>query len=287
MASRPMRNERAKRCWVTGAGGLIGHAAVQAAALPPGWEAIALTRADLELADAAAVATRFHADRPEAIIHCAALSRSPDCQRDPALARLWNVEVTRRLAALASEIPFVLLSTDLVFDGKWGNYREADAVGPLSVYAETKVEAEAVVRGNPRHLVVRTSLNHGESPTGNRAFNEEIVAAWRAGRSLRLFVDEFRNPIAATVTARAVWELMERGATGIVHVAGAEKLSRWEIGVALAERHAEGRGLVEAARLSEYQGAPRAPDTTLDCARARALLGHALPGYRDWLAANP
>ena len=283
----PMGTGTTKRCWVTGAGGLIGHAAVQAAAVPPGWKAVALSRADLELTDAAAVAARFRTDRPDAIIHCAALSRSPDCQRDPALARSWNVEVTLRLAGLAAEIPFVLLSTDLVFDGSRGNYREADAVGPLSVYAETKVEAEAVVCLNPRHLVARTSLNHGESPTRNRGFNEEIAAAWRAGRSLRLFVDEYRNPIAATVTARAVWELMDRGASGIVHVAGAEKLSRWEIGIALAGRHPEGRGLVEAARLSEYQGAPRAPDTTLDCARARALLGRSLPGYREWLAANP
>ncbi|KAB2653970.1 MAG: SDR family oxidoreductase [Verrucomicrobia bacterium] len=279
--------ETTKRCWVTGAAGLIGHAAAHAVPLPPGWAAVPLARGDLELADGPAVAARFRADRPDAILHCAAMSRSPDCQRDPVLARSWNVEATRRLAGLAADIPFALLSTDLVFDGKKGNYREDDAVGPLSVYAETKVEAEAAVRQNPRHLVVRTSLNHGHSPTGNRGFNEEILAAWRAGRSLRLFADEFRNPIAAVVTARAVWELLARGASGIVHVAGTEKLSRWEIGMALAARHPEGRGLVEAGRLSEYQGAPRAPDTTLDCTRARAWLGFPLPGYREWLAGNP
>ena len=144
-----------------------------------------------------------------------------------------------------------------------------------------------MVRRNPRHLVVRTSLNHGESPTADRGFNEEIRNAWKAGRVLRLFTDEYRNPLASMVTARALWELLAQEASGILHVAGAERLSRWEIGKALAGRYPGVEARIEPGSLRDYHGAPRAPDTSLDCTRAQSRLSFPLPGYRAWLAANP
>src|SRR5262249_25601370 len=155
-------------------------------------------------------------------IHCAALSRSPACEAEPSLARRLNVDVTARLARLATEIPFIFFSTDLVFDGRKGNYEEAAEVNPLSVYAETKVEAERVVLANPKHTVIRTSLNCGSSPSGDRGLDEQLCQAWRAGKVLRLFTDEFRCPIPAELTARGVWELAARKQTGLFHLAGSE-----------------------------------------------------------------
>ncbi|MEK7782091.1 MAG: SDR family oxidoreductase, partial [Verrucomicrobiota bacterium] len=223
--------------WITGASGLIGNYLVQ---LAPRYalqsEAIRLTRARLDLLDSAAVRAAFHEQNPTAIIHCAALSKSPDCQANPALARKVNVEVTARLAELAADIPFIFFSTDLVFNGRNGNYVETDAVEPLSVYAETKVAAEQIVLANPRHTVIRTSLNGGTSPTGDRGFNEQMRLAWQAGQILNFFVDEFRCPIPAVATAHATWELLLKNQTGLFHVAGAERLSRVQIGEALATR---------------------------------------------------
>jgi dTDP-4-dehydrorhamnose reductase len=274
--------------WVTGAAGLIGNYLCQLAReLAPGWRVRGLTRAELDLADFAAVERAWRADRPQLVIHCAAMSRSPDCQADPGRARLVNVDVTRALADLASDARMVFFSTDLVFDGRQGGYDEDAAPNPLSVYAETKVAAEQAVRAHPRHLVVRTSLNGGTSPTGNRSFNEEMRRAWRAGRVLRLFVDEFRSPIHASVTARAVWELALRDVAGICHVAGTQRLSRYEIGGLVAARCPELRPRLEAGSLAEYDGAPRPPDTSLACAKAQSLLSFRLPGLGDWLAANP
>ena len=149
-----------KIAWITGAGGLIGSHLVRAAtALAPGWQVRSLTRDQLDLADGDAVRRAFQQDAPALIIHCAAMSRSPACQQNPALARQLNVDVTARLAELAAEIPLVFFSTDLVFDGRAGNYDESAAVNPLNVYAETKVAAEKIVVANPRHTVLRTSLN--------------------------------------------------------------------------------------------------------------------------------
>jgi dTDP-4-dehydrorhamnose reductase len=276
------------RVWVTGAAGLIGRYLVQAAPLlAPGWQVRGLTRVELELTDFDAVGRAFQEERPALVIHCAAMSRSPSCQADPARARLVNVETTRVLADLSAHSRLVFFSTDLVFDGKRGHYREEAAPNPTGVYAETKLEAEQAVLRHGHHLVIRTSLNGGTSGSGDRSFNEELRRAWRAGRTLRLFTDEFRSPIHASVTARAVWELALAGATGLYHVAGSQRLSRYEIGQRVAARCPELKPGIEAASLTEYSGAPRPPDTSLDCAKAQQRLTFRLPGLSEWLDDHP
>lgn len=274
----------ARPVWITGAGGLIGHQLVRPApAAAAGWRALPLVRATLDLTDSAAVTARFRADAPAAIIHCAALSRSPACQADPARARRLNVEVTRHLVELAADIPFVFLSTDLVFDGRKGGYTETDELGPLSVYAETKVAAEQWVRPHPQHLIVRTSLNFGTSPTGDRGFNEELAGAWQAGRVTPLFDDEFRCPLAAVETARVVWELLAAAAQGVFHVAGRERLSRAAIGRLVAARQTHLNPRIIATSLKTFPGPPRPADVSLDCTKVEDRLGRALPKFSEWL----
>jgi dTDP-4-dehydrorhamnose reductase len=286
-SDRPTPAE-ARPAWVTGAGGLIGNCLVQSARrLAPGWRVRGLTRADLDLLDARAVRHRFEADAPRLVIHCAALTHTPSCQKEPRLARQLNVEVTTRLADLAADIPFIFFSTDLVFDGRSGNYDESDAVNPLSVYAETKVAAERIVLANPKHIVIRTSLNGGTSPTGDRGFNEQLRRAFQEGRRLTLFVDEFRRPIPAVETARAVWELAALNQPGLFHVAGGERLSRWQIGQLLAARWPQLHPKIEPESLATYRGAPRSPDTSMNCAKAQKLLSFPLPGLTVWLAKHP
>ena len=271
--------------WITGAGGLIGSYLERTA--PARWRARPLTRQILDLTDKTALEQLFRKDQPALVLHCAALSKSVACEKDPPLARELNVEVTQRLAALAADIPFFFFSTDLVFDGKRGNYDEQATVNPLCVYGHTKAEAEKIVLRNSRHTVIRTSLNAGISPTRDRAFNEEMRAAWEAGRKLNLFVNEFRNPIPAIVTARAVWELVDKSATGLFHLAGAERLSRVDIGHALAARWPHLTARINAGSLKDYAGPPRSPDTSLKCAKAQALLPFPLPHFTQWLRENP
>lgn len=274
--------------WITGAGGLIGDYIVQLAPqFAPSSHAVGLTRETLDLLDTAAVRQAFHEQQPAAIIHCAAMTKPPDCQNDPARSRRINIESTALLAELAADIPFVFFSTDLVFDGRKGNYSETDAVNPLSVYAETKVAAEQIVLANPRHTVVRTSLNGGISPTGDRGFNEQIRNAWQRGQKLSFFTDEFRSPIPAEATARACWELFSKQQTGIFHIAGHEKVSRAQIGELLALRYQHLNPRFDTSSLKDYVGAPRSPDTSLDSSKAQAQLSFPLPGLSDWLRENP
>ncbi len=273
---------------VTGAGGLIGSYLIRTAArYAQTWRVCGLTRKDLELTDRAAVQQTWRALQPQLVIHCAALSRPQQCQTDPRLARIINVDVTARLAELARDIPLIYLSSDLVFDGREGGYEETAAVNPITVYAETKVSAERMVLANPQHTVVRTSLNGGVSPTGDRAFNEEMRLAWQDGRCLTLFTDEFRCPIPAVVTARAVWELAATHQSGLYHVAGTERLSRWQIGQLLAARWPHPKPRMEPGSIRDFSGLPRQPDVSLNCEKVQRLLSFPLPGFSAWLAAHP
>ncbi|MEI6781881.1 MAG: SDR family oxidoreductase [Verrucomicrobiota bacterium] len=277
-----------KTVWITGAGGLIGSYLVRSAPhFMPDATVAALTRQRLDLTDSAAVRGAFRRDNPQLVIHCAALSRSPECEVNPALARQLNVAVTALLADLAAAIPLVFLSTDLVFNGRAGHYDEAAPVHPLGVYAETKVAAEQILLANPKHTIIRTSLNGGTSPTDDRGFNEQMRRRWQAGQALKLFTDEFRSPIPAEVTARAIWELAAQDKPGLYHVAGSERLSRVQIGQLLAARWPQLNPRIEPGSLKEYQGAPRAADTSLNCAKAQRLLSFRLPGLAEWLNAHP
>jgi dTDP-4-dehydrorhamnose reductase len=277
-----------KLAWITGAGGLIGNYLVEVAPrFAPSWRVRGLTRSQLDLTDFDAVLRAFLADRPQLVIHCAALSKSPACQANPALARKINTAATVVLAKLAADIPFIFFSTDLVFDGQKGNYDESAPVNPLSVYGETKAAAETIVLANPKHIVIRTGLNGGISPTGDRGFNEIMRRAWQGGEMLRLFTDEFRSPIPAVVTARAVWELAAQNQPGLYHVAGSERLSRWQMGKLVAARSPQFTFKLEPGSFKEYSGAPRPPDVSLNCAKAQQLLSFPLPRLSDWLASNP
>ncbi len=274
--------------WITGANGLIGNYLVRAPLkLAPHWRVRGLTRDRLDLLDFTAVRREFQKDKPQLVIHCAATSTVAEAQANPALARRMNVEVTKLLAELAAEVQFVFFSTDLVFDGRKGNYLETDATHPLHIYGETKLAAEEIVSKNPRHLVVRTSLNAGVSRAGNRGFNEQLRLALEAGQGMTLFTDEFRCPIPAVETARAVWELANKRCAGLIHVAGAEKLSRWQIGRLLVKRRPELAGKIKPGSAKDFPGPPRALDTSLDITRVQKTLSTPLAGLSEWLAANP
>ena len=271
--------------WITGAGGLIGNYLVELAPkFAPSTEIRALTRANLNLEDFDAVRRAFKTDSPHLVIHCAALTNTPTCEKNPALTHKLNVEVTALLAELAADIPFIFFSTDLVFDGRAGNYDESAAVSPLSVYGKSKAEAERIVLANPKHTVVRTSLNYGTSPTGNRAFNEQMRHTAERGETLNLFTDEFRCPIPAVATARAVWELAAQNKPGLYHLAGSERLSRWQIDNALAKSWPDLQPKLEPGSIKDFRGLPRSPDTSFNCAKIQKLLSFPLPRFGEWLA---
>ncbi len=270
--------------WITGANGLIGQYLVRSAdRWGSQWEVRGITRADADLTDFVQVEALWQRIQPDLVIHCAALSRTGACEQDPLLARRVNVEATRQLAGLAKHIPFVLLSSDQVFDGSKRHYVESDQVHPLNVYGRTKAEAEQVVLQNPVHSVLRIALTAGTSPTRDRSFVEDMVRAAAKGTALTLFTDEFRCPIPAGALARALWEFAACPRPGLYHLGGCERLSRWEIGELLARWYPELRPYIRPGSVADYQGPPRPPDLSMCSDKIQALLSFRLPGFRQWV----
>jgi dTDP-4-dehydrorhamnose reductase len=126
-------------------------------------------------------------------------------------------------------------------------------------------------------------LNAGTSPTGDRSFVEDMRSSVKGG-TLTLFTDEFRCPLPAGMTARALWELIEQDRPGLYHLGGAERLSRWEIGQALTSWYPELTGQIEPGSVGAYVGAPRPPDLSMRCDKLQGLLSFPLSGLRTWLA---
>lgn len=282
--------------WITGAQGLIGSLLMQRIPdfiqqkIKTGQaEVVGLTRDTLDLSDFGAITERWKSAPPTCVIHTAALSRVGDCNQNPELAFHINTELPGHLARLCqnSGAKLVFFSTDLVFDGlKTGLYVESDEVKPVHVYAESKARAEDRVRSCDNHLILRTSLNAGRNTSRNSGFVEEMKAAWTVGRTLDLFVDEYRCPIPASVTADGVWELALQESTGTLHWVGSQLMSRFEIGATVAACFPELHPIIRAGTLREYSGPPRCPHLNLDITKVSKLISFQIPRFQDWVKQN-
>ncbi|HEY1376090.1 MAG TPA: sugar nucleotide-binding protein [Gemmataceae bacterium] len=242
----------------------------------------------MDLADPDAVTAAFRSAKSDVVLHAAALARLGDCHRDPAGARHTNTDGSRLLAELAAEARarMVFVSTDLVFDGGRGNYRETDAPNPLSVYGRTKADAEAAVLAFPRTAVARLSLLFGPTLTGRPSFFDQMLAALRGGPPVALFADEWRTPLALPAAAEALAALARSDVTGLLHVGGPERLSRADMGRLLAEAvGGSPTAFTVTTRAAVPAPEPRPADTSLDSSRWRGLFpALPWPTYRAALA---
>jgi len=286
------------RVLVTGASGLLGGALVATA--PPAVEVVAQTRRlrlpprlaalaveePLDLRDASALRTALDRHRPDAVIHTAARTIPFDCEAHPADAHADNVTATGHLVTECAARGLRLLhcSTDLVFDGTAAPYAEDAGRHPISEYGRSKAAAEDLVAACPRALVARLPLLYGTSPAGNRSVDESLAAAIGRGESPTLFDDEFRTPLHVRQASALLWELLAGETTGTIHVAGRDRVSRWELGCILAERIGLPRERLRRSSLREFRGTPpRCPDVSLDVGKLTRILGRPAPTLAEGL----
>jgi len=189
------------------------------------------------------------------------------CHADPLLAERINRDATRILAesAAACGARMVFTSTDMAFAGDNAPYRPDDAPDARSCYGRSKVAAERAIAAVPGVLIVRIPLLFGRPRTPRSTTFERQVAALRSGAPLRLFTDEYRTPLFLEDAARALVALAQSDLGGVVHVAGPERMSRYELIERVARRLGIDRPKLEpCSRLSIDAAEPRPEDLSLD-----------------------
>lgn len=221
--------------------------------------------------------------QPDWVIHCAALANLDDCEVDPDLAHRLNAEIPSKLATLvakggarpstsgrrsttarAKPIQLVHISTDAVFDGARGDYREEDPPNPLGAYARTKLAGErAVMAANPQAIVARVNL-FGWSLMGRRSLAEFFFNNLSAGKRVMGFTDVYFCPLLANDLADVLVRMLEIGLSGLYHVVSREATSKYDFGLAVARRFGLDQGLIAPTRVADSGlQAPRSPNLIL------------------------
>ncbi len=284
------------RILITGASGLLGaNLALEAAAL--GHEvtgqvhsrqlrASAFTVLIADLTESGAVRRLVQQARPEWVIHCAALANLEACEQDSELATRLNAEVPGKLAEICRQGGARLLhvSTDAVFDGWKGDYRESDLPNPQNVYAQSKLDGErAVVAADPQALLARVNL-FGFSPSGRRSLAEFFLYNLIAGRPVQGFIDVSFCPLLVNDIAGIFFRMLEKGLTGLYHVFSPECLSKYDFGVRIANRFGLDPGLIAPVSVAEGGlAAARSPDLSMNVHRLSTDLGEAPPSFSPML----
>jgi dTDP-4-dehydrorhamnose reductase len=286
------------RVLVTGASGSLGWAL--SGMLLPGCEVVATYSSHpsvpdgtealrLDLSDRDALGDLCRQNKPDIIFHCAAMANPDECEQDSRRAIRVNFEATVEIARIARDMGsrLVFTSTDLVFDGSRGDYREEDTARPLSIYGTSKLRAEEAVLGtDPGSLVVRSSLMYGMGSEASGTFLSGLMDALGEGRRMRLFTDQRRNPILTDDFARALMLAVEGDLSGLYHAAGPESLSRFEFGLQVCRAFGFDEALLDPISMEDFDFvAPRPLDSTLNTERFTSATGFRPAGIAEALAA--
>jgi len=272
----------AKRALVIGASGLTGSALMRTLEAE-GWSVTgtAMSRPreglrPLDLGDGAAVSALIHELAPNVVFLAAAFTHVDGCEEDPARARRVNVDGPRACATACKAIGALLVfySSEYVFDGAHGPYGEVDAPRPISVYGQTKLEAERAIEDiGVDALVIRTTGVYGWDRT-SKNFAMQVWQRLSAGERMRAPSDQVSTPTLVDSLAEISVRLVELGLGGVVHVAGRERLSRVDFARRLASTFALEPSLVQGVPTAELsQRAPRPLAGGLKTDRLHGLLG--------------
>ncbi len=253
---------------VTGASGLVGHHVVESA-IRRGHTVYAqhnrqnlrtrenVVTTQTALTDIETFGSYVLDVFPDAIINAAAISNPADVDAEPELSRVINVELPKRLAAIANHISakFIHFSTDMVFDGMRGNYQSSDTPAPTTLYGQHKLSAEEQVleSGGYSACVLRIPIQSGNSHSERRSLHEKLFEIWAKGNTAKLFTDELRQPCSADNTADVAIELCERNDLhGIFHWAGDTAITRWEMGQKILAHFGLPEHLIVADSIAEH-----------------------------------
>lgn len=203
------------------------------------------------------------------VIHSAAITSPDDCEKDPDHARKVNLDATDQIARSLPDKTFLAyISTDLVFDGKKGNYSEQDEPKPVNYYGETKLAAEEAVRNRSNSAVFRVAKLYSAEGPFRASFESWMRDRFIRGQEIPLFQDQFRTPLFVGDAARALECLLEKKAEkNLYHLGGPRRVSRLEFGQTFAGIFGYDTSLIKPTRASDLGLVARGQDCSLDSTR--------------------
>lgn len=229
----------------------------------------------LDLTKISELKTLFETIKPDAVIHTAAASKPNFCQTHPQESYLINVTTSENIAHLCAQdrIPCLFTSTDLVFDGLNAPYQENSPVSPISIYGEHKAIAEEkMLTIYPQIAICRMPLMFANATPCAHSFMQPFLAKIKAGEELSLFSDEFRTPVSAHTAAKGLLLTLEKQISGVIHLGGKERISRYNFGLLMAEVFNLPTNTIKPCSQKDVtMAAPRSPDVSMDSSYAFSL----------------
>jgi len=218
---------------------------------------------------------------PDVVVHAAAETNVDRCESERDLAEKVNVTGTANVAESCAKTgaKLILISTDYVFDGVRGNYEETDEPNPVNFYGLTKLKAEhAVGAALTNSLIVRTAVLYGWHPTKTN-FATWTLKALREQETVRVPTDHINSPTFAGNLAEAIRVAIERDSGGILHMAGSERISRFDFALRIARIFDLEQSRLVPARMQDLNWIARRPrDSSLNVEKAQRELGIQLFG---------
>ncbi|HEV7780115.1 MAG TPA: SDR family oxidoreductase [Chitinophagaceae bacterium] len=286
---------------VTGANGFLGHHLI-AQLLKKEHSVIATGRGEcrlpftgqkgfqwlsLDFTDPFAVHNTFQLYKPEVVIHAGAMTRVDECEQKQWDTYLVNVEgtVTLLLNAFEHKSFFIFVSTDFVFTGDKEFYSEEDEPGAVNFYGKTKLEGEDAVKEYEYDwAIVRTSLVYGK-PLGGKS-NILSVVKEKLEKKERYDVvdDQVRTPTYVEDLAAGIVSIIEKKATGIYHIAGADVLTPYQMACMTADHLGLDPSLIGRVTAADFsQPAKRPARTSFSIDKARKDLGYSPLRFKQGL----
>ena len=220
----------------------------------------------LDITNGVEVVALIAGDRPDIIIHTAAITQADECEQNPIHCWDTNVTATRFLlgAAEIAGAAFIYISTDFIFDGIAGPYVESDLPGPVNYYGSSKLGAEkSVMEAKLPWCIIRTVLVYGNILVGNRS----NMVSWvqnnlSQGKPIQVVSDQWRTPTYVEDLAKGILLAIENKAKGIYHISGEALLTPYDMAMATAEYLALDKNLIEKVNASIFVQAAKRPAKT-------------------------
>ena len=254
-----MSDNHKRRLLITGASGLLGSKLQKIAEgkfnliLLHNTRPLSPNSLELNITNQKKVTKLFNDLKPEIVIHTASETNVDKCELQKEHAWKTNVEGTCNIARACKEIDAKLayISTDYVFDGEKGNYKEEDKPNPISYYGITKLEGEnQVIQNCNDHVILRTSVIYGWHQW-KQNFATWVINQLRQNKEITVVDDHYNTPTLADNLAEMTIETLQSDLHGLYHASGIEKISRYDFAIQIAGTFRLNPNLVKPIKMSQ------------------------------------